>query len=78
MQTWSDFNPIQGGSFRGCSGTEMAKKHTSYNDETWHSYTLPKKDKKMHKSLNTLFELCWHQYFFTGYQQLLSYYEMQI
>ena len=40
-------NPIQEGLFRGCS--RMGSKnlsHISYNDETWHSYTLPKEDPK--------------------------------
>ena len=40
-------NPIQEGLFRGCS--RMGSKnlsHKSYNDETWHSYTLPKEDPK--------------------------------
>ena len=41
-------NPIQDGLFRGCSrmrgGRGGKKTHISCNDETWHSYTLPKED----------------------------------
>ena len=47
------FNPIQDGLFWGCSrmgalfGSPSLKSAThSYNDETWHSYTLPKEDPK--------------------------------
>ena len=48
------FNPIQDGLFRGCSRMgglfasppPLKLPHISYNDETWHSYTLPKKDPK--------------------------------
>ena len=51
------FNPIQDGHFRGCSRWEggggglkaqTAKNllHISHNDETWHSYTLPKENPK--------------------------------
>ena len=44
------FNPIQDGLFRGCSRMGEAflvpfpqnPPHKSYNDETWHSYTLPR------------------------------------
>ena len=36
------FNSIQDGHFWGCSRMVAGRK--SYNDETWHSYTLPKKD----------------------------------
>ena len=45
-------NPIQDGLFRGCSrmGGRGALcpplSHISYNEETWHSYTLPKEDPK--------------------------------
>ena len=41
MQMVEYVNPIQDGPFRGCS-------HVSYNDDTWHSYTLPlpKEDQK--------------------------------
>ena len=50
------FNPIQDGFFRGCSRlgeggglfvppSLKSVTHT-YNDETWHSYTLPKEDPK--------------------------------
>ena len=38
--------------------------HISYNDETWHSYTLPEEyQKNIHNSRDTPFEFCWHQYF---------------
>ena len=48
------FNPIQDGLFRGCSRMGGAfwpplfqnLPHISYNDESWHSYTLPKEDPK--------------------------------
>ena len=46
-------NPIQDGTFWGCSriwGTKslasLKSSHKSYNDESWHSYTLPKEDSK--------------------------------
>ena len=50
----NDFNPIQDGLFPGCSRMGGCKKsnplwnlsHISYNDQTWHSYTLPKVDPK--------------------------------
>ena len=38
--------------------------HTSYNDETWNSFTLPKNIKKINKSRETLLEFCLHQHFF--------------
>ena len=47
------FNPVQDGLFWGCSQMgggggflgppPKNPPHISYNDETWHSYTLPKK-----------------------------------
>ena len=44
------FNPIQDGLFWGCSRMGGAKRaslsHISYNDETWHSYALPKENPK--------------------------------
>ena len=49
-QDW--LNPIRDGLFRGCSrmggggGKKAYLSHISYNDETWHSYTLPKGDPK--------------------------------
>ena len=52
--------------------------HMSYNDESWHSYTLPKDDPKTYKSRDTPLNFCWHQYFFTGNQQLLLYHEKQV
>ena len=47
-------NPIQDGLFWGCSRMRLEDFlfplpkicHISYNDETWHSYTLPKEDPK--------------------------------
>ena len=49
------FNPIQDGTFRSCSPMGGKKSplppenllRISYNDETWHSYTLPKEDPKI-------------------------------
>ena len=32
--------------------------HTSYNDETWHSCTLPKEDPKTYQLRDTPFEFC--------------------
>ena len=32
----------------------------SYNDKTWHSYTLPKRDPKIDRSSDTPFDFCWH------------------
>ena len=48
---------------------------TSYNDETWYSYILPKEGPNM--SHVTHLEFCWHQHFFTGYYQILLYQEIQ-
>ena len=47
-------NTIQDGTFQGCSQIGWGQKglppqnlrHISYNDQTWHSYTLPKEDPK--------------------------------
>ena len=45
-------NSIQDELFGDCSRMEVAKSplhklsHICYNDETWHSYTLPKEDPK--------------------------------
>ena len=47
-------NSIQDGPFRGCSRMGVGQKspppknlsHISYNDETWHNYTLSKEDPK--------------------------------
>ena len=52
--------------FRALHGWEGAKKappppnlsHISYNDETLHSYTLPKKDPKMYDPRDTPLEFC--------------------
>ena len=45
---WVDYiNPIQDGLFRGCSRTGgWGGRGFFYNDETWHSYTLPKENPK--------------------------------
>ena len=40
---WQVLNRIQDGLFQDCS---RMGEHISYNDETWHSYTLPKEDPK--------------------------------
>ena len=74
------FNPIQDWPFWGCSRMLGAKRsplpkicHTSYNDETWYSCTVPKEDSEIYTSRDTRREFCWHQHFFTGNQQLLLY-----
>ena len=63
-------NPFQNGLFRGCSRMGGAKKHPSqnlphifYNNETWHSYIVPKEDPKNIKIHNP--EFCWCHYFFS-------------
>ena len=75
------------GLFQGCSRIGVSKKAPphpkiyhifSYNNETWHNYTLPKEFQKMYESRDRLLEFCWHQHFFTGNQQLLSYQKIQI
>ena len=74
------FNPIQYGLFRaahgwwgGCFLTLLP------NDETWHSYTLPKKDpKNIYKSRDTSLEFYWDQNFFTRNQQILLHQEIQV
>ena len=43
---------------------------TSYSDETWQSYTLPKEDPKTYKSCDTAFEF--------GNQQFLLYQEIKM
>ena len=54
------FNPIQEGHFRGCKriGGGANLSHISYNDETRHSYTLPKEDPKIYQSRDTGPEFC--------------------
>ena len=53
MSAYGGFNPIQDGLFWGCSCMAGKKAtlpkicHTSYNDETWHSYALPKEDQQI-------------------------------
>ena len=75
------------GLFQGClriEGSKKAPPHPkicdifSYNNETWDDYTLLNEFQKMYKSRDRLLEFCWHQHFFTGNQQLLSYQEIQI
>ena len=41
-------NAIQDGAFLGLrmGGEGAERQHISYNDETWHSYSLPKEDPK--------------------------------
>ena len=40
-------------------GTHLSEiHHTSYIDETWYSYTLPKEDPKIHKSQDTHLDFC--------------------
>ena len=81
------FNPIQDGLFRDCSTMRRgaAKRpplpkicHTYHTMMKLGSYTLPKEDRKIYESRDTLLEFCWHQYFFTGNQQILLYQEIQI
>ena len=77
------FNPIPDGLFRGCSWMGETKrppslKSVTYNDETWHNYTLRKEDPKIYELCDTPREFCWHQHFFTGNQQILLYQEIQI
>ena len=78
-------NPIQDGPFRGCSRMGSQKGPLS---KICHIYpTLMKIDtvisslnkiQKIHKSLDTLLEFCWHQCFFTEDQQLLVYQEIHV
>ena len=57
-------NPIQDGPFQGCSRIDMKGpsslnlSHISYNDETWHIYTLPIEDLKTYKSRDRPLEFC--------------------
>ena len=63
----------------GGGGLEKTKIcHTSYNDETWHSYIYLKKIQKIYESRDTPFEFYWRQHFFTENQQMLLCQEMQI
>ena len=52
--------------------------HISFSDENWHSYTLPKKDKKIYKSCHTILDFYWQQNFFKVNKQTLPYQEIQI
>ena len=63
---------------RSCVFIVIHLSHISYNDETWHSYTLPKEDpKNIWTTWNTP-DFWWSQHFFTGSQQILLYQEIQI
>ena len=50
------------GTAHGCGGGQKGPfpkiSHTSCNDETWHSYTLPKEDPEIHESRDTAPEIC--------------------
>ena len=48
-----NLNPVQDGHFWGCSRMGPFLGHISYNDETWHSYTLPREDQKKYESRDT-------------------------
>ena len=52
--------------------------HISYNDETWHNYTLPKEDPKIYEPRGTPRDFCSRQDFFTGTWQIMVYQEIQI
>ena len=64
-ETWfqNSVNLFQDGPFQGClrkMGGGQGKKaylpkicQTSYKDENWHSYNLPKEDPKIHESRDT-------------------------
>ena len=61
------FGPYSGWAFSGLLTNGGAKRpplpkicQTSYNDETWQSYTLPKKTQKLYESLDAPLEFCWH------------------
>ena len=62
-------NPIQDGPFQGYSRigrkgpSSLNLSHISYNDETWHIYTLTKEDLKTYKSRDRPLEFCWHHRF---------------
>ena len=82
-------NLIQDGLFRGCSGMRGGEggknapfsenlSHISYNDGTWNSSTLSKKDPKYIWITWHILEFCWHQQFFKGNQQILLYQEIHV
>ena len=50
---YMNLNPVQDGHFWGCSRMGPFLGHISYNDETWHSYTLPREDQKKYESRDT-------------------------
>ena len=77
-------SPIQDGLFRGCSRMEGAKKaplpkicHT-YPTMIKFGTVIPylEKIEKIYESRDTPREFRWHQYFFTGNQQILLYQEI--
>ena len=86
LNTREPFNPIQDGPFWGRSRMGGgAKRLPSLKSVThilqrwtWHSYTLPKEDKKIYESRDTPLEFCWHQHFFIGNQQVFLYQKIQI
>ena len=78
------FNTIQYGPFWGC--LQMGGKKTPL-PKIWNTYpTMTKlctvipylKIQKIYKSHDKLLDFCWYQHFFTGNQQHLLYYEIQI
>ena len=79
-------NPIHYMPFRDCSRMGRPKRHSPpynlphipFSDETWHSYTLPKKDKKIYKSCHTILDFYSQQLFFKVNKQTLPYQEIQI
>ena len=78
-------NPIQDGSFRGCSDMGGGKKaslskiyHYSTIMKPSTVITLPKEDQKIYEARDIPLEFCWHQHFFTGNQQILLCQKIQI
>ena len=78
-------NPIQDGRFLGCSWMGGAKRFPSLKSVTYLAMMEPgtlkayqKKIQKLYESRDTPPELCWHQHFFTGNQQILLYQKIQI
>ena len=52
---------MSSGEGEGKNSLALNLSHISYNDETWYSYTLPKKDLKnikIYKSRDTPLEFC--------------------
>ena len=83
-----DISPIQDGPFRGCSWMRGAKSplpHPSLKSAThilqwWNLAVIPylKKNQKIYEPCDRPLELCWHQYFFIGNQQIWLYQKIQI